>query len=52
MAFVDGNGLSAADVAAVTGNGSGFGSFGGDGAKTELEREEIRKEIRRIRSEM
>lgn len=32
MAFVDGNnGLSAADVAAVTGNG-GFGSFGGDGA--------------------
>ena len=32
MAFVDGNGLSPADVAAVTGNNSGFGSFGGDGA--------------------
>ena len=33
MAFVDGNnGLSAADIAAVTGNGNGFGSFGGDGA--------------------
>ena len=31
MSFVDNNGLSAADVAAVTGNG-GFGSFGGDGA--------------------
>ena len=32
MAFVDGNnGLSAADIAAVTGNG-GLGSFGGDGA--------------------
>lgn len=31
MAFVDGNGLSPADVAAVTGNG-GLGSFGGDGA--------------------
>ncbi len=31
MAFTDGNTLSAADVAAVTGN-SGFGSFGGDGA--------------------
>ena len=31
MSFVDNNGLSAADVAAVTGNG-GLGSFGGDGA--------------------
>ena len=32
MSLVDGNGLSAADVAAVTGNnGNGFG-FGGDGA--------------------
>lgn len=32
MSFVDGNGgLSAADVAAVTGNNNGFG-FGGDGA--------------------
>ena len=33
MAIVDGNnGLSAADIAAVTGNQSGFGGFGGDGA--------------------
>lgn len=32
MSLIDGNGLSAADVAAVTGNNSGFGSFGGDGA--------------------
>ena len=32
MSFVDNNGLSAADVAAVTGGNSGFGSFGGDGA--------------------
>lgn len=33
MSLVDGNGLSAADIAAVTGNnGNGFGSFGGDGA--------------------
>lgn len=33
MAFVDGNGgLSAADIAAVTGNGNGLGSWGGDGA--------------------
>lgn len=31
MSFVDNNGLSAADIAAVTGNG-GLGSFGGDGA--------------------
>lgn len=32
MSFIDGNsGLSAADVAAVTGN-NGFGGFGGDGA--------------------
>jgi hypothetical protein len=32
MSFVDGNGLSAADVAAVTGNNGGFGGFGNDGA--------------------
>lgn len=33
MSLVDGNGLSAADIAAVTGNNNGgFGSFGGDGA--------------------
>ena len=32
MSLIDGNGLSAADVAAVTGNNGGFGSFGGDGA--------------------
>lgn len=33
MSLADGNGLSAADIAAVTGNnGNGFGSFGGDGA--------------------
>lgn len=32
MSLVDTNGLSAADVAAVTGNNGGFGSFGGDGA--------------------
>lgn len=33
MSLIDGNGLSAADIAAVTGNnGNGFGSFGGDGA--------------------
>lgn len=32
MSFVDNNGLSAADVAAVTGGNGGFGSFGGDGA--------------------
>jgi len=32
MSFVDGNGLSAADVAAVTGGNGGFGTFGGDGA--------------------
>ena len=32
MSFVDSNGLSAADIAAVTGNNGGFGSFGGDGA--------------------
>lgn len=33
MSLVDRNGLSAADIAAVTGNnGNGFGSFGGDGA--------------------
>lgn len=31
MSLINGEGLSAADVAAVTGNG-GFGSFGGDGA--------------------
>lgn len=31
MALLDGNGLSAADIAAVTGNGNGFG-FGNDGA--------------------
>lgn len=31
MSLVDGNGLSAADIAAVTGNNSGFG-FGNDGA--------------------
>ena len=31
MSLVDGNGLSAADIAAVTGNNNGFG-FGGDGA--------------------
>lgn len=32
MSLTDGNGLSAADVAAVTGNG-GFGNgWGGDGA--------------------
>lgn len=31
MSLTDGNGLSAADVAAVTGNG-GFGGFGGDNA--------------------
>lgn len=30
MSFVDGNGLSAADVAAVTGGNGGFGTFGGD----------------------
>jgi len=38
MSFVDNNGLSAADVAAVTGNG-GLGSFGGDGAWLILESE-------------
>ncbi len=32
MSLVDGNGLSAADVAAVTGGNNGFGNFGGDGA--------------------
>lgn len=32
MSLIDGNGLSAADVAAVTGNNGGFGTFGGDGA--------------------
>lgn len=34
MAFTESNGLSAADVAAVTGNGcnNGWGGFGGDGA--------------------
>lgn len=32
MSLIDGNGLSAADVAAVTGNNGSFGSFGGDGA--------------------
>lgn len=33
MAFTNGeNGLSAADIAAVTGNQNGFGGFGGDGA--------------------
>jgi hypothetical protein len=33
MSLVDnGNGLSAADIAAVTGNNNGLGSFGGDGA--------------------
>lgn len=31
MSLTDGSGLSAADVAAVTGNNS-FGSWGGDGA--------------------
>ena len=31
MSLTDGSGLSAADVAAVTGN-NGFGSWGGDGA--------------------
>lgn len=31
MALIDGNGLSAADIAAVTGNNNGFG-FGNDGA--------------------
>lgn len=29
MSLIDGNGLSAADVAAVTGNNGGFGSFVG-----------------------
>ena len=34
MSLIDGNGLSAADVAAVTGNnGNGWG-FGGDGGKS------------------
>ena len=32
MSLTDGSGLSAADVAAVTGNNGGFGSWGGDGA--------------------
>jgi len=33
MSLTDGSGLSAADVAAVTGNGNGgFGNWGGDGA--------------------
>ena len=32
MSLVDGNGLSAADIAAVTGGNNGFGNFGGDGA--------------------
>lgn len=32
MSLTDGNGLSAADVAAVTGNNGGFGNWGGDGA--------------------
>lgn len=32
MSLVDGTGLSAADIAAVTGNNNGFGGFGGDGA--------------------
>lgn len=31
MALTDTNGLSAADIAAVTGNNNGFGAFGGDG---------------------
>ena len=32
MSLTDGNGLSAADIAAVTGNNGGFGNWGGDGA--------------------
>lgn len=32
MSLIDGNGLSAADVAAVTGNNNGSWGFGGDGA--------------------
>ena len=32
MSLTDGSGLSAADIAAVTGNNGGFGSWGGDGA--------------------
>ena len=32
MSLTDGSGLSAADVAAVTGNNGGFGNWGGDGA--------------------
>lgn len=32
MGLTDGTGLSAADVAAVTGNNGGFGGFNGDGA--------------------
>lgn len=31
MALTDTTGLSAADIAAVTGNNNGFGAFGGDG---------------------
>ena len=32
MSLTDGNGLSAADIAAVTGNNGSFGNWGGDGA--------------------
>lgn len=32
MSLVNGEGLSAADIAAVTGNNNGFGGFGGDGS--------------------
>lgn len=32
MGLTDGNGLSAADIAAVTGSNGGFGNWGNDGA--------------------